>query len=742
MGLKFGLMVLVFILGVFLNAALLFLVQPMVGKLLLPKLGGTPAVWNTCLVFFQLALLAGYAYAWLQGRLKTHAMRVLVHLVFLGLAAVFLPIASGANLQPPTDRLPTWWLLWTLLGLVGLPFIAISTTGPLLQRWFSDTDHKDASDPYFLYAASNAGSLLGLLAYPFVIERYTTLSEQRIGWSIAYALAAGLTLACGVMAMRRLRARGSASAGVVSGAAGDEGAAITWSRRGLWVLLAAAPSSLSMGCAQHLTTDIAAMPLLWVAPLAVYLLSFVLAFSRSAQWLSEPVGWAIPIFAGLVYYMKMQGNSARLDLVVQFNLLLLLTGAWACHGRLAGLRPHASRLTEYFVWVAVGGALGGMFNALAAPMIFNDVWEYPIAIALVLVLGMPSLATVSVLGLDVGRQLGVKGARLGTMVLKMALVVGLAVWALRTQKVAVEDKAFVLQRRDRTFFGVLRVATTRDGVIRELLHGTTSHGMQFVKALQRSKPRMYYHLESSVGKVMTWLAADGRPRRVAAVGLGTGTMAYYAALPTSVVAAAAKGETTAEVGIGRDEPVIHNPFTFYEIDPKIVELATDARYFSYIEEAKQAGGSVDFVLGDARQTLAQAPRGSYDVIVLDAFSSDAIPMHLLTKEAVAMYFDKLAPGGVVAMHVSNRHLDLAVMMRELAKEMGVVAVGGNRIVRPDQQQDGMTMSEWLMLTRTEADAKVMLDHPDSFRRIDTSADGSIRPWSDDYSNVFEVMKGK
>ncbi len=734
-------MVLVFILGVFLNAALLFLVQPMVGKLLLPKLGGTPAVWNTCLVFFQLALLAGYAYAWLQGRLKTHKMRVLVHLVFLGLAAVFLPISSGTDLQPPTDRLPTWWLLWTLLVLVGMPFIAISTTGPLLQRWFSDTNHKDAGDPYFLYAASNAGSLLGLLAYPFAIERYTTLSEQRTWWSIAYAMAAGLTLVCGVMAMKRLRAPGAGAEAFANGALGPEATPISWARRGLWVLLAAAPSSLSMGCAQHLTTDIAAMPLLWVAPLAVYLLSFVLAFSRSTQWLSEPVAWGIPIFAGLVYYMKMQGNGARLDLVVQFNLLLLLTGAWACHGRLAALRPHASRLTEYFVWVAVGGALGGMFNALLAPVIFNDVWEYPIAIGLVLVLGMPSLASVNVGGLDVGKELGVKGARAGTIALKLALLVGLGVWALRSQKVAVEDNGFVLQRRERTFFGVHRLATTRDQVIRMLLHGTTTHGVQFVKALERSKPRMYYHLESSVGKLMMWLAADGRPRRVAAVGLGTGTMAYYAALPKSVVAAA-NAESTAGIGVQKDEPAILNPFTFYEIDPKIVEIASDTRYFSYIEEAKQMGGTVEIVLGDARQTLARAPQGSYDVIVLDAFSSDAIPMHLLTKEAVAMYFDKLAPGGVLAMHVSNRHLDLAIMVRELAKEMGVVAAGGHRLVHPNQALDGMSMSEWLMLARTEEDAKVMLDHPETFRRIDTSADGSIRPWSDDYSNVFDVMKGK
>jgi SAM-dependent methyltransferase len=715
-----------FTLAIFLNAALLFLVQPLVGKLLLPTLGGTPAVWNTCLVFFQLVLLIGYGYAWLQSQLRTPKARFLVHLVVLAAGGAFLWAfhTDIRTLQPPTESTPIWWLLLTLAWLAGVPFFAISTTGPLLQKWFSGTTHPSAKDPYFLYAASNAGSLLGLLAYPFLIERALTLTDQRTWWTIGYTAAATLTLVCGVMAMRKHAPEAQAMpTAEATGSPSALSERITWSRRLLWIALAMVPSSLSMGCTQYLTTDIAAVPLLWVAPLAVYLLTFVLAFSKRTGWMWDSIAWGVPVLAGCVYYVKFQGAQASSSLMIQFNLILLLTGAWACHGRLASLRPGVGRLNEYFVWIAVGGALGGLFNALAAPMIFNQVLEYPIAIVACIALTQPSLRE------TIGR--------IGDVLARLALPIAAAVAAFFALRVHIEADGRKVIHRERTFFGIHTVSSASDGKVRDLMHGTTTHGLQIDEFMRRSIPRTYYHKQSPIGEVFDWLRTrtqpahllgpDGTalPPRVAAVGLGTGTLAYYAA-PDRQDPGAAKAPL----------PIM----TYYEIDPAIVRIAENTEFFTYIRDARSQGGLIDFQLGDARQELAKAPDGTYDVIVLDAFSSDAVPVHLLTREAYDMYFKKLAPGGVIASHVSNRHLMLDSLLRELSGVMNVAAFTRNAGVDEQMQMQGLFASQWIVMSRTQADAAELVVDSSKWVYILPFNTGKIRPWTDDFSNLMDIWK--
>lgn len=712
-------MVIVYTLAIFLNAALLFLVQPLVGKLLLPTLGGTPAVWNTCLVFFQLVLLVGYGYAWLQTRLRTPASRLIVHVAVLGLGGVFLAMTFRTNiasLDPPAEGTPIWWLLLTLAWLAGVPVFAVSTTGPMLQKWFSGTDHAAAKDPYFLYAASNAGSLLGLLAYPFAIERILTLTHQRWWWTLGYIVAAALTILCGVIAVKRSPVAASDS---------SHGAAepLTWSRRLLWIALAMAPSSLSMGCTQYLTTDIAAVPLLWVAPLAIYLLTFVLAFSKRTGWMWDSIAWGVPVLAGCVFYVRFQGAQASSSLMIQFNLILLLAGAWACHGRLASLRPGVSRLTEYFVWIAVGGALGGLFNALAAPMIFNNVLEYPIAIIACMVLTQPSIR----------EMLG----RIPDVALRLALPIAAGVATFFALRVNIESDGRTVLHRARTFFGIHTVSSARQGQIRDLMHGTTTHGLQIDEYMRRSVPRTYYHKNSPIGRVFEWMrtreqpahlrgaSGEALPPRIAAVGLGTGTLAYYAAPERTDPGAAAS-------------PLPH--LTFYEIDPEVVRIAENTQFFTYIRDARSQGAQVDFVLGDARQELAKAPDGHYDLIILDAFSSDAVPVHLLTREAFEMYFKKLAPGGIVASHISNRHLSLDVLLRELAGTMNVQVFAGNGIVTAEEMSQGLFASQWLMMARTLDDFEGLVGNPELWIHGNPLNSGDVRPWTDDFSNLMDVWK--
>lgn len=749
-------MVALYIVTVFLSASLLFMVQPMAAKAILPLLGGSPAVWNTVMVFFQAALLAGYAYSHGLSRRLSMRAQVAAHVVLLSGAALLLPAVLPAGASPPADAGPTRWVLGLLLVMVGGPFVAVSTTGPLLQRWFSFTGHARSHDPYFLYAASNAGSLLGLLAYPVVVEPMLNLREQAWAWAGGYLALIVLVALCGVWARARRAPAGGAesprlasasSAGepVVS-AAGSPPARGRWCERALWVGLAFIPSALLLACTQHLTTDVASIPLLWVVPLTLYLLTFIIAFS--GRFAGSLRAWSVAgaLAAGAIVVMFIAPPTTALDLILGGHLAAQFLLTMVCHRRLVACRPAAGRLTEFYLALALGGVLGGAFEAPVAPAIFDRVIEYPLAIvgaclaragwrrsrqspgARLLSLALSTLPAtvmllvVALLGAVSDRSATVyysEGARLawgaGAGALLAVLLSGrrvpFAVSILLLLLVGELEKARTSDtrelRRDRTFFGVLVVEEDHgpNGREHRLMHGTTNHGYQIMEDAFRALPTTYYHRAGPVGDVME--AMRHRRTRVGVVGLGSGTIAAYAR----------PGDA----------------YTYFEIDPGVQRIAEDPRLFTYLPDARSRGASVEIILGDGRLTLAARPEGSFDLLIIDAFSSDAIPVHLLTREAVAMFLARLAPGGLVMIHVSNRHLELAPVVARIAESLGASCLR-----REDSGDDGVRYSsEWLVLGRGP-DTLEPLALPQSWRPVPLEPGDPL--WTDDRSDLLSVIR--
>jgi hypothetical protein len=721
--------VLLFSATLFVSSSLLFTVQPMVGKMLLPLLGGTPAVWNTCMLFFQAALLAGYAYAhgscrWLGVR-RQAAMQVVV--VLLPLLA--LPIAVAAGGGPPEDRTPIPWLLWQLTVAVGAPFAVVSTTAPLLQRWFAGTGHTQARDPYFLYAASNTGSLLALLAYPVVLEPALRLTQQTWAWVAVYALFVLLVSSCAVVVRR---ARPAAIEGESSSqAVTDTAAAPTLAWRLWWVFLASVPSSLMLGVTTYITTDVAAVPLLWVLPLALYLLSFVVVFARRPVVSPQTVGRWLPfLLLPLTFVMMLNWPHWRAAQIM-FHLAAFLVAALTCHGRLAASRPPARYLTEYYFWMSVGGVLGGIFNVLAAPLIFPAVFEYPLAMALACfaVPGLvPSRADRPRAWLDFllplaggvlwAAWIAVERIRPMLGIFLLLAVPTTACLLLRKRPVrlalgvliVVAGQAYLAYFRpgtlclERNFFGVKRVACSPGSEFRVLVHGGTIHGRQFTDPARSREPLTYYHRTGPAGDLFRALN-DRRPQaNVAVIGLGAGSVACYA------------------------QPEQH--FTFYELDPAVARIAEDPRYFTFL---RQCAAPYDIVLGDGRLTLARSPEGRYDLILLDAFSSDAIPTHLLTREALQLYLRKLAPGGWIAFHYTNAALEIGPVLANLAAEAGLTC-----LYRDDRTSgDGKTPAKYAALARNPADLADLAAAP-GWQPLAPQPGAAV--WTDQYSNLLGLMK--
>ena len=703
----------------FAGAALLFLVQPLVGKLLLPLVGGTPGVWNTCMVFFQIVLLAGYLYAHrTTGKLGVRRQAVF-HLLALAAVVVSFKVAVAATGSPvavvpallPDDQ-DSSALMVARLGLVvgvavGVPFFVLSTTSPLLQRWFASTGHPAARDPYFLYAASNAGSLLGLLAYPLLIEPRLALQQQQ--WVFAGGVMGyvGMVVACALTVIKN--AESGRNTESKAECPTPQAALRTSPRR--WVLLAALPSSLLLGVTTHVSNDLAPVPLLWVVPLALYLLSFILVFARWPGGVHRAVGRVTPVLILFVVLSLLTNAAEPLAVVALLHLAAFFGVCLVCHGELAKDRPPPEHLTAFYFWLSLGGVLGGLFNALVAPLLFASVGmaEYPLALVLAAAVrprgdgaearlrGADVALVLALLGLSVGLVLAVqqylepspsdapalKLLRGGLMfgvpgVLALALVRKPARYALALAAVlaagALDTGPFGdTLYKERNFFGVVRV--TRDGPFVKLFHGTTLHGQQRADEPGPPRPMTYYHRSGPVGHLFAALP-PGRVKAVGVVGLGTGAVAAYA------------------------QP--GQRWTFYEIDPAAVRVARDTAYFRYLSECR---GECDVVLGDARRHLARAPDGAYDLILLDGFCSDAIPVHLLTREAVALYVSKLAPGGIIALHVSNPHLDLPPLVRRLADDHSPKLAVRYCHDTPTAaaRADGKTESQWLLLARAEAD---------------------------------------
>lgn len=717
-------MLVAYALTIFLSAGLLFLVQPMVARMVLPLLGGSPAVWNTCMVFFQAVLLAGYGYSHLvTTRLRLRGQAA-VHLVVLAAAALVLPLAVPEGKVPPVSEQPEWWLLGLLAVTAGLPFFVVSTTGPLLQRWFSWTGHPRASDPYFLYAASNLGSVIGLLAYPVALEPALTLRAQGWFWTAGYAaLALGLVSCLALVrrgpATRAAAARatavaaaGAAAAGATAGADGAPGAntataaaplhataAPDWRRRLLWLALAFVPSSLTLGVTQYVCTDLAAMPWAWVVPLLIYLLSFVVAFAPGARLPLGALGVAWLAAAAGILGLLAFGVQMPLLPILALQVVGLLLAALACHGRLAADRPAADRLTEFYFWIAVGGVLGGAFNALAAPLLFESVLEYPLVIVLSFLLVKWPRARAA-------RQplLGAAAA-----ILLLGAFLGCQAWRAG-------ERGLTVLLRERTFFGVHLVSRTEDEW-HLLEHGTTLHGTQSRHTDEKGiywgrQPTTYFHDSGPIGDVFRVFRRQPQTQRVAVIGLGAGTLAAYAA----------RGSV----------------FDFYEIDPAVARIADDPRCFSYLQDARERGAAVRTVLGDGRLRLAQAANAGYGAIVLDAFTSDVVPVHLLTREAIAVYLTRLEPGGVMAFHVSNRFFDLLPVLAADARDLGLAArVRDDWRITPEQAAEQKRQSRWVLLARRDADFGALRDDP-AWRPL--AAPPGWRTWTDDYSNLLGVFR--
>jgi len=728
----------------FVSALLLFWVQPMIAKMLLPLLGGAPAVWNTCMVFFQAMLLAGYACAhFVTNRLSLRSQLIL-HATLLLLAGVFLPfrvsevrvqsLAAGVN--------PSGWLLGCLAATAGLPFFIVATGAPLLQRWFSTTGHRTAADPYFLYGASNAGSLLALLSYPVLVEPNLRLREQSGLWAGAYGVLAILVVACGLVVLRgrpRIEWRPRTPEESAATSAVEPTDTLPWRRRLHWVALAFVPSGLMLGVTNYLATDIASIPLLWVVPLALYLTTFILAFARRETFPFRWLARALPVGALALAFPILSRATQPVWLLVMGHLLFFWVASMVCHRRLAEDRPCVNRLTEFYLWISVGGALGGVSNVLIAPWVFNSVIEYPLAITLACLLrpvrkpersgpGARALdfAFPALLGaLTVSLAFIMPVLDLSSVHLRNVLTIGLpAVLAYffvdRPLRFGLGVGAILLAgwftlgpygktlKVERNFFGVSRVTQTLTGTFRHLVHGNTLHGGQFVDTNRQCEPLTYYHRSGPLGDVFARYAAEPASPNVAVIGLGAGSMACYARSSER--------------------------WTFYEIDPAVIRIAQNTNYFTYLSHC--ANGELRFIPGDARLRLRDAADGHYGLIVLDAFSSDVIPVHLLTREAVELYLSKLAGSGILAFHISNRYLELEPVVGRLAEDLHLIcrSADDSNLSR-EELAGGKEESHWVVLARRTEDLGLLTRKS---RWLEVEAKGKV--WTDDFSNILSVFK--
>jgi hypothetical protein len=726
--------------AIFVSALLLFSVQPLFTKMVLPRLGGSPAVWSVAMVFFQSLLLAGYAYAHFLMKVKSRVIPVAVHLVLLGAAMVTLPLSIKGGWSEPPNSGYAFWLLGLFAVSIGLPFFALAANNPLLQAWFVRTGHPNGPDPYFLYASSNIGSFLALLSYPVLLEPMFTLRTQNLIWTGGYGLLILLIAGCGVLLLRS-----PANAAALNMPEDESDApAPSWLLRARWVFLAAVPSGLLIAVTAHISTDVAAAPLLWVLPLSLYLLTWVLVFQSRPllphKWMLSLQPLAI---AGVIILLAVGGEQ---------NLLLTLGGhqlcffiiAMASHGELARTRPAAKYLTGFYVALSFGGMVGGLFAGLVAPFTFSWVAEYPILLALAalcrppggekrlsrwaawywlflvllaLALIAPSYSSGKLFAWFDDRRDWLIGA-VGVLSAVLALALNANRWKIFATVVVALVLLRVYPSDDgrvdtvRSFFGVHKIVVTANERYHVLMHGTTIHGAEKFRnddgtpVTGRPEPITYYHKDGGIGQAITAVRErKGAPLKVAVIGLGSGTL----------TCASEPGEQ----------------WKFFEIDQTMVDTARDPKYFTYIQKCEP---QLKPVIGDARLTFAREPDGSYDLIIIDAYSSDAIPIHLATEEAMAIYKAKLAPQGAVVMHVSNRHLELSSVVVGIAE--------ANDLKSWVYSEDSGRDDEYIFPTsvvvsaREEADVGKLAS---SDQWEETEADEKQRVWTDDYSNVLGAV---
>ncbi|GDX98104.1 hypothetical protein LBMAG48_05080 [Phycisphaerae bacterium] len=734
-------MLVVCMFAIMIAAALLFCVQPLAARLVLPELGGAPAVWATSMVFFQALLLAAYGYAHWLGGLRRGAQWV-VHACVLLAGLTVLPVVLPKVWAVPTSSTPVWWLLGTLAMCVGPSFFAMAATSPLVQRWFAESGHARARDPYFLSVASNFGSCVGLLAYPLVMEPMLGLREQGRVWAVGYCVATVVIVVSGVVTMRggrlaREEAREEVRGEVPAAAQGKS----SWRDVAWWLVLAFVPSSLLIGVTTHISTDIAAVPLLWVLPLLLYLVTFMLAFSPRVRVSSGVLGRVLVVLALVVMFVLVPKAEGSLALMLPLHVGAFFVAAWMCHAILAARRPAASELTKFYLVMSVGGVLGGVFNALLAPAIFSQVVEYPLVLGLAVllrpvdvtmdakrrwVLGCGAAMVVVAAAFVLGKNVGVIDVPARVMIALMGgvpVILCAGVLVYRRGEIAglalaagLAVSPFVLRGsnsvyRERTFFGVHEVLAI--GNAHTLFHGTTAHGKQVRESdVTRRVATTYYHASGPAGDVFAMMRQRGDDDDVAMIGMGAGTLAAY----------------------GRSG----QRMTFYEIDPAVARIASDERLFSFL---KDSAADVRVVLGDGRVAFAREARAGVDLLVLDAFSSDAIPVHLLTREAFDLYLSRLADDGVILVHISNRYFDLAPELAAVARDVGLVCyMRMDPLVSDQQRSEGKQESTWVVLAR-KREQLGMLGRFSMWDEVGAKYGGRVpkRAWTDDYASVLRAL---
>ncbi len=780
----------------FASAFLLFSVQPLIAKLLLPVYGGTPAVWNTCLLFFQLLLLAGYAYAHALAQRTNERRQRLIHIGLVVLALTAAPAllytsSIALRLSPQGIANPVGWVLAVLALSIGFPFFALSATAPLLQLWFARSGHPAGGDPYHLYVASNLGSMLALLTYPFVWEPHLTLPVQSLTWIGGYAVFAGMIVVCAAWS-RYASTRPSSSplpplaGGEGKGEGGTEshdkarysctgevppsppplsprergerGEEFRRPRLELaskpeilqrlhWLALAFVPASLLYGITTYLTTDVAAVPLLWIVPLALYLLTFILMFAPLPPVRQGTLRQVFPVAVlAQTFFFSIQ-DVRPIWLLFALYLSVFFIVALTCHGALARGRPPAEYLTEFYLWLSLGGVLAGVFNALLAPRLFDSPIEYPlvlIASCLVVPMGTRT-ARAKLEWLDVWlpvalflfltSSIPVVRQHIDDLYLRATLLYGLPAAICYTfvnhplrftlgvmslvmaTTLSAVDTSLRLVDHSRNFFGVMRVVDAKDKddpslEFRRFVHGNTLHGMQRLDQGHRREALSYYSSNGPIGQFFETFSGNQAKKRVAVLGLGAGALAAYA-----------------EAG---------QSWTIVEIDPEVARVAQ--QHFTFLRDAEARGASIRLVLGDARLAMRNEPEAAFDLIFADAFSSDSVPVHLLTREALELYLEKLGDHGIVVFNVTNRCLDLEPVLARHAVELGLAGRIREEFPSDIAEEDkklGKTPSRWIVLARTEADLSGLAKDA---RWRSLQARLAVAAWTDSYSNLLSVFR--
>ena len=673
----------IYALTIFASAFLLFLVQPIMAKQILPWFGGSAAVWTTCLMFFQIVLLAGYAYADWTVRFLKPRPQVILHVTLIVISLVSLPIIAGSGWKPEGDEDPTWLILGLLTATIGLPYFLLSTTGPLLQAWFARS-FPQAKNVYRLFALSNGASLIALVAYPFVVEPYITTHQQSIGWSFGYGL---FVVLCGGSALFSLRATRQHAlqqqdAPVASGKPAPRAADYL-----LWLTLAALGSFMLIAVTNHITHDVASVPFLWILPLTLYLLSFVLCF-EGRNWYQRQIffGPLLIIVGAMTWALHTNGGVMDIKQAIPLFATGLFVMCMFFHGELAALKPAPRYLTGYYLMISLGGAVGGLLVGFVAPKLFDTYYEF----------GLGLFATTLIAAYVARRAM--------LIVPVMAMVAAcFTAYQMHTYIDMLSKNALVMTRN---FYGTLRVKDFGDAAsngTRRLMHGVIMHGEQHLAPARRMEPTTYYGPTSGVGRIIGIKSEAGNAMRVGVVGLGAGTLATYGR----------PGDT----------------YRFYEINPQVIDLAKTE--FSFLGSSKAA---IETLLGDARLTMEREPAQRYDVLAIDAFSSDSIPTHLMTYQSMGVYLKNVKPDGVIAFHVTNRFLHLAPVVKRIADEHGLHTI----LIRDDPDDDAdLANTDWVLVSRDKA----MITRPELVVAKDEIKEiPGLRLWTDSFNNLFKILK--